>query len=380
MNVLINATSVRLGGGITVIRNLLPAMLAADNGRHRYTVVARTEIREWLDPGHERVRFLTSSLGGRSSLTRFLWEQVAVPLHAGFGPTDVLLSPANLAVAMSPVPQVMIFQNMAPFEPDVVSRMTRSKTRRLNVLRELGIASARQVQAVVFISEYARRAIGAQLRIGSDQSHRVYLGRDLAFSPSAIERAPEILTQLGVRQPYMLSVSQFYAYKNFIELVIGFSRARRFLPDNVPLYIAGAEHESDYVASVRQVIHREGLTERVHLLGHVPYDKLPALYAAASLFLFPSTCENFPNILVEAMASGVPTLASKLGSMPEIAGDGAAYFDPFNTEDIARQIGHYWNDESARDALRDRGIQRSQCYSWDETAHRMLNILESVQQ
>jgi glycosyltransferase involved in cell wall biosynthesis len=121
------------------------------------------------------------------------------------------------------------------------------------------------------------------------------------------------------------------------------------------------------------------LEGRVHLLGHVPYDKLPTLYAAASLFLFPSTCENFPNILIEAMASGVPTLASKLGSMPEIAGDGAAYFDPFNTEDIAQQIGHYWKDESARASLRERGMKQSQRYSWDETAQSVLSILESVQ-
>jgi glycosyltransferase involved in cell wall biosynthesis len=300
-------------------------------------------------------------------------------MHAGFGSADVLLSPANLAVAASPVPQVMIFQNMAPFEPDVVSRMTHSKNRRLTVLRQLGIASARRVQAVVFISEYARKAIGAQLGMGHERSYRVYLGRDLAFCPAAIEHAPAVLSELGIKQPYILSVSQFYAYKNFVELVIGFSRARRFLPENVPLYIAGAEHESDYVATVRQVIRREGLEGRVHLLGHVPYDKLPALYAAAALFLFPSTCENFPNILIEAMASGVPTLASKLGSMPEIAGDGAAYFDPFNTEDIAQQIGHYWKDESARTSLRERGIKQSQRYSWDETAHSVLDILESVQ-
>jgi len=378
MKVLINATSVRLGGGITVIRNLLPAMIRVDGGHHQYTVMARADVRTWLDPKHGRVDFLASTFGGRSKLTRFLWEQVDVPVRAALGSADVLLSPANLAVAAAPVPQVMIFQNMAPFEPDVVSRMPRSKAIRLRMLRRLGIASARRVRDVVFISDYARRAIGAQLAIAKERTHRVYLGRDPAFTPAALANAPTMLSRLGVTQPYLLSVSQFYAYKNFIELIVGFSRARRFLPESVTLCIAGAEHEPDYAALVRRVIRREALEERVRLLGQIPYDELPPLYAAASMFLFPSTCENFPNILVEAMASGVPTLASRLGSMPEIAGEGADYFDPFNADDIADRIGRCWNDDAARTSLTVRGIRQSQQYSWDDTARALLSILEGA--
>jgi glycosyltransferase involved in cell wall biosynthesis len=378
MKVFINATSVRLGGGITVIRNLLPAMLEVDDARHEYTVVSRADVRGWLDPGHPRVKFLASEVGGRSAVTRFLWEQIDLPLRAKLASADVLLSPANLAVAAASVRQVMIFQNMAPFDSDVVSRMPRSKARRLKVLRRLGIESARRVTDIVFISDYARKAIGAQLGPSKRRTHRIYLGRDVAFSPDAMQRAPQMLEQLGIRRPYILSVSQFYAYKNFVELVVAFSRARRFLPDDVTLCIAGAEHEQDYAAAVRRVIQHEGLQDRVRLLGQIPYDKLPPLYAAASMFVFPSTCENFPNILIEAMASGVPTLASKLVSMPEIAGDGAAYFDPFNADEIAEQIGYYWANEPARESLRARGIERSQRYSWNETARALLGVLEGA--
>jgi glycosyltransferase involved in cell wall biosynthesis len=375
MNIFINATSARLGGGLTVIRNLLPAMVAEDGGENRYTVVARDDVWEHLDPGHARVRFVTSEMGGRSAKTRFLWEQIELPLRVGLGRADVLLSPANLAVFGSPVPQVMIFQNMAPFDPDVVSRMAPAKRRRLILLRRLGIASASWVERVVFISDYAQRAIGAELRIDPNRTRRIHLGRDIAFRPEAAASAPALLNELGIRGRYLLSVSQFYGYKNFVELVLGFSRARESLPDDVILCIAGAEHEVDYVAQVRRMIKREGLESRVRLLGHVAYDKLPLLYAAASLFLFPSTCENFPNILVEGMASGVPTLASRLGPMPEIAGDGAVYFDPFEPDEIAEVIVRYWQDDAKRTALRDRGIQQSQRYSWNETARQLLEVL-----
>jgi glycosyltransferase involved in cell wall biosynthesis len=269
----------------------------------------------------------------------------------------------------------MIFQNMAPFDPDVVSRMAPKKRRRLNALRRLGIASARWVERVVFISDYAQRMIGAELAIDPDCTRRIHLGRDIAFCPAAAATAAPLLDELGIRGRYLLSVSQFYGYKNFVELVVGFSRARDSLPEDVTLCIAGAEHEVDYAARVRRIIKREGLESRVRLLGHVPYEKLPPLYASASLFLFPSTCENFPNILVEGMASGVPTLASKLGPMPEIAGDGAVYFDPFEPDEIAEVIVRYWQDEAARAALRDRGIRQSERYSWNETARQLLDVM-----
>ncbi len=378
VNVVINGTSARLGGGLTVLRNLLPALVAEDDGEDRYTVIARDDTREHLNPRHPRVTMASSRWGGTSWAARFFWEQIGVPLQAGRMQADVLLSPANLAVAGATVPQVLIFQNMAPFDPDVVVRMPRPKRRRLLWLRRLGIASARRVRQVVFISDHARRVIEPMLGVDPDRIRRVYLGRDVDFVPSAAEAARSLLRELGIGGRYLLSVSQFYAYKNFVELVIGFSRARGSLPDDMTLVIAGAEHEAEYAAAVRRTIVREGIADRVRLLGHVPYEKLPPLYAAASLFLFPSTCENFPNILVEGMASGAPTLASRLGPMPEIAGDGAVYFDPFSPDDIAEVIVRTWQDDAARTALRERGIRQSARYSWSETARQLLGVLRDA--
>jgi len=135
--------------------------------------------------------------------------------------------------------------------------------------------------------------------------------RRTGHCPTALDRAPATLASLGVRRPYVLAVSHFYHYKNYVELVRGFAHARPRLPKDVTLVIAGGEHEVDYAARVRHTIELEGVQDCVQLLGEVPYKDLPPLYAAASLFVFPSSCENFPNILVEGMASGAPTLASR---------------------------------------------------------------------
>ncbi|GAB4197910.1 MAG: hypothetical protein OHK0013_06520 [Sandaracinaceae bacterium] len=208
----------------------------------------------------------------------------------------------------------------------------------------------------------------------------MYLGRDPAFRPEAAhgERADALAARLGLPARYLLSVSQFYFYKNFVELVDGFARALPSIPDDVALVIAGAEHEADYAAAVRARIASHGLESRVRLVGPVPYAELPALYARAVAFVFPSTVENFPNILVEGLASGAPTFASKLGPMPEIAGDGASYFDPYDPGDIARAIVRAVQDVALRATLRERGLARVERYAWSSTARQLLEVFEEA--
>lgn len=378
MKILINATSVRLGGGITVIRNLLPALAAEDGGRNEYVVFGRDDVREQLDTGAERVHFARSLLGGRSSLGRLLWEQLEVPTRSLLASADLVFSPGNLAVLASPQPQVLMFQNLAPFDREVVARSTRPRQRRFRLLAGLGYVSARIARRVVFISDFQREHILPRLGIDPAKTCRVYLGRDPRFDPSALAGAGALAARLGIARPYLLSVSHFYNYKNFVELVVGFARACRSLPSEVQLVIAGAEHERDYADLVRSTIARERIVDRVKLVGNVPYADLPVLYAGAELFLFPSTCESFPNILIEAMASGTPTLASNRGSMPELAGDGAVYFDPCDPDDIASQIVRVWHDERARRELRERGLVQCRRYSWENTAREMLKVFEMV--
>ena len=378
MKILINATSVRLGGGITVIRNLLPSLVAEDGGDNEYIIFGGDDVRQQLDTGTPRVKFVTSRLSARSAVTRLIWEQIELPTRSLLASADVVLSPANLAVLACPRPQVLMFQNAAPFDDDVVARSPRVRRVRFHLLRSLGIVSARIAKRVVFISDFQRDHILPKLFLDPAKACRIYLGRDPRFSPIARADCAGIAQRLGITGPYLLSVSQFYEYKNFVELVVGFARACPALPSHVQLVIAGDEHEADYADLVRQTIRREGIDDRVRLVGHVPYLDLPGLYAGAELFLFPSTCESFPNILIEGMACGTPTIASNRASMVELAGDGAVYFDPFEPDEIAGQIVRIWHDEKIRIALSERGLLQCKRYTWNATARGLLKVLDEV--
>lgn len=379
MRILVNATSARLGGGITVLRNLLPALVEVDGGAHEYVVVAHEDAADAMDPRHPRVRFEVAR--PRDSLaSRLTWEQLELPVRTLRDRADIVFSPGGLAVFGSPRPQVLMYQNMAPFEPRVVARAPEHEQRRFFLLRELGVLSGRIARRIVFISRYAQRSILPRIGGRALDSRCIYLGRDPAFTPEAASTAAAeaLATHLALPPRYLLTVSQFYFYKNFVELVEGFARARPALPNDVSLVIAGAEHEVEYAASVRQRIAAHGLADRVRLVGAVPYAELPGLYARAHAFVFPSTVENFPNILVEGLASGAPTFASKLGPMPEIAGDAASYFDPYDPDDIARALIRASSDDSLRQTLRARAAERVGRYAWTTTARELLTVFAEI--
>jgi glycosyltransferase involved in cell wall biosynthesis len=357
VKILINATSARLGGGITVLRNLLPALLAGSS--HSYTVVSRPEVARQIDPRDPRMRFETLTPRARP-----LWEQLALPLRR----CDALFSPANVAVFGATAPQVLMFQNALPFDRSVLRRADPRRRLRLSALRALGIASAHKARRIVFLSEQARALTLPHLHVPPERTSVVHLGRDPAFQPCE-PPAP------GARA---LCVSQLYFYKNIVELIAAFALAAPQLPPGAALDIAGAMPEPAYAREVKRQIARLGLEARVRLLGDVPHGELARLYARARLFLFPSTCESFPNILLEALSCGAPSIVSRLGPMREIAGDAAEYVDPFDPPQMALQIAALWQDDARRAELRQRAVARAARFSWASTAAGILRALEEA--
>jgi glycosyltransferase involved in cell wall biosynthesis len=114
--------------------------------------------------------------------------------------------------------------------------------------------------------------------------------------------------------------------------------------------------------------------ERVVVTGEVSDEVLRAYYANADLLVFPSLYEGFGFPPLEAMASGVPVAASRAASIPEVCGDGAAYFDPLSVEEMAAVIEQALSDEPLRARLRDKGRQQIVQYSWKKTSNSIAEL------
>lgn len=150
------------------------------------------------------------------------------------------------------------------------------------------------------------------------------------------------------------------------------------IDDEIKLVLAGRCFDHVYYDDMMRFIRQKGIEEKVLFLGEIPYNELPFLYASCLLFVYPSTCENCPNILIEAMACGAPILASNIEPMPEMCADAAIYFDPTNPVAMADIILGILQNQELISTLREKAIERAKTFSWENTAISTLEIFESI--
>ena len=102
----------------------------------------------------------------------------------------------------------------------------------------------------------------------------------------------------------------------------------------------------------------------MNLIGFVKQKDLPALYRNCELFVLPALYEGFGLMALEAMASGAPTAVSKTSSLPEVGGDAVLYFNPHDTEEMARVMGKVLRNNKLRMRLAEKGEVRAKKFSW----------------
>lgn len=112
--------------------------------------------------------------------------------------------------------------------------------------------------------------------------------------------------------------------------------------------------------------------------GPVPHSEIHSRYASVDLFLFASSCENMPNVLLEGMASGLPVACSNRGPMPEILQGGGVYFDPEVISDIADAIRTLVTSPELREEKAKLSFTLVQQYCWQRSAVETLEFLSGV--
>jgi glycosyltransferase involved in cell wall biosynthesis len=266
-----------------------------------------------------------------------------------------------------------MFRNMMPFDPAAYGRLPWGLQRLRNiVLRRVMLRSMQKADLTIFISRFARREIERRIRLS--RAVTIYHGIDRQFLAGA---APLPHPELAGKGEYLLYVSRFEVYKHHREVVEAYAALPQVLRDRYRLLLAG-ETDFDAAREVRQLVDHLGLADRVILLGGIPYTELPALYQNAFAVLFASSCENCPNILLEAIASGRPVLSSDVMPMPEIGGVDLLYFSPYDPADIRRKLELILSDETLAGRIAHAASARAALFNWDVTAERTWDTLRAL--
>ena len=118
--------------------------------------------------------------------------------------------------------------------------------------------------------------------------------------------------------------------------------------------------------------------ERIVHLDYVKPGELASLYEHADAFVFPSLYEGFGFPMLEAMAHGVPTIAARSSSLPEIASDAALFFDPLDRAALVAQLRRVLTDEALRADLAARGRARAAQFRWADAAAATMRVFRAV--
>lgn len=235
--------------------------------------------------------------------------------------------------------------------------------------------TARHASAVIVPSEATKQDLVTLAGVRPDRISVVPLAVDPLFSqrPSN-NRIQTYREQQGLTEPYVLYVGAIDRRKDWQGLLKGFAHMRRTYP-SFRLVIAG--HVSGQRSDLTEAIRTADLGSAVVLAGHVPDQDLPALYAGAELFVYPSWWEGFGLPPLEAMAMGVPVIAYKTSSLPEVMGDAGILLDrPYAHTVLAESMERLIADQTLRSKLIEKGFRQAATFSWERAAEQTMAVYE----
>ena len=381
MNVAVNAISAKVGGAATYLANVLPELRRRIVGdrRGRLLVFRGQGEGSFPDEGIEyRFDKEASDRAGRGGTLRRLWfDQVKLPGILRKEAMDVLFSSANFGPLLCPCRQVLLVRNTIYFDPIFLRRAAPKVRANYLAQRALVLASMRAADSVLFPSR-AMLNLAALHAGGPKPGWRVaHYGtrRDLFHPPESKE------TSRPVR---LLNVSLYCDQKNLgtllsalrllhvrdrnryrLDLTAGFGRASLEQNPMCPNFSAERALYRD--------LHASGVAFDTDWKR---YTTLPDLYRSADIFVFSSYTESFGHPLVEAMATGLPVVASDIPVNRELCGEAAVYFPTFDAEACAAAMRRVAEDGELRRGLREAALARAAAFTWERHAGALMEAFD----
>ncbi len=200
----------------------------------------------------------------------------------------------------------------------------------------------------------------------------VYLGRDSTFNAgiSAGEREAA-MEALRICGEYILFVGTIEPRKNVRNLILAFSILSREYP-GLRLVIAGKK--GWYYKEVFELVEELGLRGSVIFTGFIDEKIKPGLISGARLFVYPSIYEGFGIPVLEALSCGVPTVTSRVSSMPEVAGSAAEFADPYSPDDIYSVMKKVLSDEGLYRRMKKESVIQAAKFDWNSTARETIAV------
>ena len=380
MRILINAAAAKSGGAVTTLSNLVCTLPTLDQ-RNTYLIYVppgRTRLpREAVD----RIRIIQANTHGHSPWRRFFSDQITLRQILQRQKIDLLVSSSDFGMFFPPCKQVLMLRNSLFFSRLYLKRILPHKSwayRMDFLLRRFLIRLSIKFSDVVLTTSQSMLADVRRLTPIPDYKAAVNpFGTPL--STFSYER-PRWESQKGAFR--LLYVSEYGDYKNLATLlkallllkeqgIQDFTLTTTADPSQFPgVEISTRKGDAALFSDPR-------LAPHVRKTGSVPYEGVEKLYWESDVFVFPSVAESFGHPLVEAMASGLPVIASDIPICREICGEAALYFNPWEPGELSEKILLLSQNPALRQRLAEAGRARAELhFNWVDHVKRLIELFE----
>lgn len=360
------------GGVKTYLSKLIEALAKIDK-LNEYILFVAPWNKDLFRVRQKNFQQIICNVPGKFLAIRVLYEQAVLPILAWRNKIDVLHSPASVSPFILPCPCVLTLHDVTSFVfPELTPTISRYYW---NIVFKI---SARLANLIITASHSAKRDIIKFLGVSEEKIEIIYHGSEPEISDLQNKSHLGLVQNKGKGDaPYILWVGKMYNHKNLTRLLYAYKRLKKTY-QNISHRLVLCGMKGWGYSSLIRTIEELALEDKVVFTDYVPDDVLISIYAAASLFVFPSLIEGFGFPVLEAMSCRVPVITSNCGAMAEIAGEAALLVDPYNVEEIAEAMHKVLVDKNLRKNLIEKGLKRAREFSWEKAARETLNVYQKA--
>ena len=299
-----------------------------------------------------------SAPGGRKAFRALVRESGVELLHV----------PSPFAPTPCSVPLVSTIHDIAPFlYPTALP--TRMRLRYKRQFRR----TVEEANRIITVSRITYSALGVYAGVDQTKARVIHNGVSGRFKPVTDAKALKAArSRHSLPDHYAFWVGDLRPEKNLPFLVQAWARLREQTKD-VPMLVLAGRKRGEF-RKVQDEVRKHGLESAVMFSGFIPDDDLPAVYSAASVFVFPSLYEGFGLPPLEAMACGTPCVVSNSSSLPEVTGTAALLFNPTSHEGFVDCMNKVLTQPDLMETLRQAGLRQASLFSWKTAAEETLQV------
>jgi glycosyltransferase involved in cell wall biosynthesis len=375
MNIVVDGLTAKIGGGVTYLKNLMLNMVELAP-QHKFYIFLKKELesefRQVNSSDKHNLQVISFPIHNKIEL--IFYEFIVMPFILRKIEADLVYCPADIAPLLVPCHLVIGVQHQFIYYPEVYNRLSI-----YNYLMKFIIKrSLKKADGIICISESLKKRLKEYFKINEEKISVIYHGTEFkSYKSSILCKNPELQAIISDNRKIILSVSTIAPHKNYEVLLEAYSMLDKEYTKNYKVVIVGKRLEP-YFSKLVKICKNLNISQDIIFTDFISFEALEYLYRNSVLFVFPSLLEGFGLPPLEAMYFGIPVLSSNSPAMPEILGDAAIYFDPYNPLDLKEKIKMLLENNKIRDDLITRGYQRVSLFSWQRCALETLKFFEKI--